>query len=279
MKLRFIRHSFFSVVCLVALSASAAAQGSTSETTQNGNGEPAAAQPSATAPTITARSSWEPMGGFDLDSHSTGYAWGGPQYQYKLRDNLALVARGSVNYLFYEYENGPGMTKVAGPGFSTQVGLKVGETNWFKVAAGPTWKRRNQRFEGFDGTEVDQGSEWHSGVNFGGDVWLVPTRRVNIMGQAMYATDDNFAWSRFMARRQLTNLAWTNTFTHYLGGEVVGMGNDDFRSFQLGGLLEFAHVRSSASIGLRAGWKRQTYDVGADKTGPYFGIGYWQRIQ
>jgi hypothetical protein len=35
------------------------------------------------------------------------------------------------------------------------------------------------------------------------------------------------------------------------------------------------------TIGLRAGWKRQTFELGiADaKTGPYFGINYYQRIQ
>jgi hypothetical protein len=282
MKLSYISQTVLAMCFTVVLATTASAQGSANGATpENGNGgqTPAATQPTAGSQvSTTPRGSWEPMGGFDLDSHSTGYGWAGPQYTHRLRDNLALTARASLNYLFYEFDNGDGRTKVNGPGFNTQVGLKVGGTNWFKVAAGPSWKRRNQQFERVDGTEIDQGGEWHSGVNFGGDVWLVPTNRVNIMGQVSHATDDSFTWSRLMGRRQITNMGWTNTFTHYLGGELIGMGNEDFKAVQIGGILEFLHVRSSATIGLRGGWKHSSYR-GDGKDGPYFGIGYWQRIE
>ena len=277
MKLRFISIAF---VFLAAASAADAQSSNGAAQANNDSQTAAAAQPGNPQVTPTPRNSWwEPMGGFDFDTNSTGYGWVGPQFQYKVRDNVGIIARAGLNYLYYEFEGAGGRTRVSGPGFNAAAGVRVGGSNWFQATVGPSWVQRSQQLKVDNGSDIDQGSEWHSGVQFGGDVFLNPTNRSNVMGQAMYSTDDNFHWLRGMGKRQVSNYGWTNTFTHYLGGEVVGMGNQDFDTVQVGGLFEFLHVRSSASIGLRAGWKRQTTPLGAPQSGPYFGIGYWQSLR
>jgi hypothetical protein len=277
MKLRFIS---LALVFLAAASAANAQSSNGAAQSDNDGQTTAATQPASVGqPASTPRSWWEPMGGFDFDTNSTGYGWVGPQYQYKLNDNVGIVGRAGLNYLYYEFEDVGGRTRVSGPGVNAAVGVRVGGSNWFQVTAGPSWVQRNHTLKVTDGSDIDQGGEWHSGIQYGGDVFFNPTRRSNVMGQAMYSTSDNFHWLRGMGKQQVTNYGWTNTFTHYVGGELVGMGNEDFDTVQIGGLFEFLHVKSSASIALRSGWKRQTTPLGAPQSGPYFGIGYWQSLR
>ena len=276
MKLRFIS---LALVFLAAASAANAQSSNGAAQTDNDDQTTAAVAQPTGAGAPTPRSWWEPMGGFDFDTNSSGYGWVGPQYQYKVRDNVGIVARAGLNYLYYEFDDALGRTRVSGPGFNAAAGVRVGGSNWFQVTAGPSWVERNRSLKVSDGDDIDQGGGWESGMQYGGDVFFNPTRRSNVMGQAMYSTSDNFHWLRGMGKQQITNYGWTNTFTHYVGGEVVGMGNQDFDAVQVGGLLEFLHVKSSASIALRAGFKRQTTPLGAPESGPYFGIGYWQSLK
>ena len=88
MKLRFISLAF---VFLAAASA-AHAQSSNGAAQTNNDDQAATAQTAGAAQvSSTPRSWWEPMGGFDFDTNSTGYGWVGPQYQYKVRDNVGIV--------------------------------------------------------------------------------------------------------------------------------------------------------------------------------------------
>jgi cellulose biosynthesis protein BcsS len=245
-----------------------------STTTQN-TADAAAAAQSAPA----ARSIWEPMAGFEIDSRSTGYTFFGPQYRRHLNDNVSFVARAFGNYLFYEFEEDGGTTSVRAPGLSTEVGLRFGNSNWFQVTGGPGFRRSTRRFAAPFVPATTSDSEWRTGVDVGADAWVNPTNRTNLMAQAHYGTADDYLWSRLVGRRQITNYSWTDHLTHYIGGEVIGQGNEDIRSVSVGALYEFVHVPSSASIALRAGYKRSMFDVAPDKTGPYFAIGYYQRFQ
>lgn len=227
----------------------------------------------------TPRSYWEPGAGFDIDSHSTGYGWFGPTYQRYLNDNTRLVLKAKVNYLFYEYETAAGRTKVSGPGVGANIGLKFGQSNWFRVTAGPSFSNRNTRVVFPNGSEDERDGDWDAGFDVGADTWFSPADKTNVMLQAQYGTDDGFYWTRGMARRQVTNFDYTGRIANFLGGEAIGMGNDDFRSVQVGGLWEIMHVPSSVSIQLRAGWKQQSFDFGDNQSGPYIGIGYWHRLR
>src|SRR5207245_572104 len=72
--------------------------------------EAAPAEPEATAvvdlPTHTVRPAWwELIGGFEGDTHQTGYGFLGPAYIHPLSQNLALHFHLFGNYLFYEFTN------------------------------------------------------------------------------------------------------------------------------------------------------------------------------
>jgi hypothetical protein len=223
---------------------------------------------------------WEPIGGVEVDTHGTGYMFFGPTYQRQLRDNLRMFARVNGNYLMYEFEELGGMTKVRSPGVSSMAGLRFGGANWFQVGAGLGAKRRTEKFfVGTGGNPLAEDTDWQLGLDLAADAYLNPTSRTNVHAMVNYGTADNYLWSRLAAKRQISNYSWSGPFAHFVGAEIMGQGNDDIRSIQVGGLLEFLHVKSSASIGLRAGWKQSTFDFGPDKTGPYFGVGYYQRIR
>lgn len=252
--------------------------------TPQANGAPAApaAEAQPTGPMQPVRtvepSYWDPIGGFELDTHGTSYSFFGPTWVKPLSPKLAFQASVRANYLTYEFEELGGVTKVRSPGVSTGVGLKMGDENWFRFSVGVGVKRRNETFEAPTGLEVSD-SDWESGVSLGADTYLNPTERVNVHGQLNYGAEDGYVWSRLGVKRQLSNYDWRGRFTHYAGGEVMAQGNEDIRSLQLGGLVEFLHAPSSISIMLRGGWKRSTFDLADDKTGPYVAVGYFQRLK
>lgn len=222
---------------------------------------------------------WVLLGGYEGDTHGTGYGYFGPQWVRPVRDDLDVQFSLRGNYLMYEFEENGGLTKVRSPGLAAKVGVKFGDENWFKVAAGPSVKWRSETFEGPDGREIDILDDTEFGFSVGADAWLNPSDRDNIHLLMNYGTEDGYIWSRGGYRRQVSNYDWRGTWTHYLGGEVIAQGNDDIRSLQVGALWEILHAPNSASVMLRGGWKRSTFEQADEKTGPYFGIGYYHRLK
>ena len=53
----------------------------------------------------------------------------------------------------------------------------------------------------------------------------------------------------------------------------------DIKSTQIGGFLEWVHVPANTSVAFKAGYKRSTFPIGPEKTGPYFAITYYQRLK
>jgi hypothetical protein len=93
-----------------------------------------------------------------------------------------------------------------------------------------------------------------------------------------YGGVSNYLWSRLAGRQQISNFDWQGPVSFYLGAEVVGQGNQDIKSWQVGPILEMALARTQLSLTARGGYKRSTFDVGEDKSGPYFGVGIWKRF-
>jgi uncharacterized protein YhdP len=63
-----------------------------------------------------------------------------------------------------------------------------------------------------------------------------------------------------------------------VSAEGIWQGNDDIKTLMLGGLVEFVHAPSSTAIMLRAGFKRSSFDVADDRSGPYFGINFYKKL-
>ncbi len=247
---------------------------------------PAAVSPaSAPAPAVTTSqapapgdSYWEIIGGVEFDTDGMLYGFAGPQWNYRLNENMGVFARAYGNFLKYEFEENGGTTEVSGPGISTQVGLKFGEKHTFKVGLGPSFKWRDETFTDASGNETELDSGVEVGLSVGGDAYLNPSERDNVHAIVNYDTTDDYLWSRLAYKRQITNLDWKDTWAHHVGVEGIWQGNDDIKTKMLGGLVEFAHGASRSSVMLRAGVKKSTFEAADDRTGPYFGINFYRRL-
>ena len=233
---------------------------------------------------------WTLIGGLEFDTDGMMYGFFGPTWNKPLRDDLELQVSVRPNFLRYEFEDTfegrSGTRKVSGPGLSTQIGLGFGDRNRFKVGAGPSLKWRNERFVDADGSETDipdadgDGEEdgMEVGFSLGADAYLMPTDIDNVHAIVSYDTVDNYLWSRLGYKHQITNHGWQDTWAHHVGAEAILQGNDDIRTMMLGGLVEFVHAPSTTAIMLRAGFKRSSFDIGDDRTGPYLGINFYKRL-
>ena len=266
-----------------ALHTVAPQQPATTTVQQNPPGTVMQQQPDPNAPslqqTMGAGSYWELIGGLEFDTDGTLFGFFGPQWIRPINDNVALTARAFANWLQYEFEDGSGgTTEVSGPGVSTQVGLRFGGRNWFRVGAGPSFTWRNETFIDAAGNESEAESDMDIGLSIGADAYLNPTDRDNIHALANYETTDEYLWTRLGYKRQITNFDWQGSWAHFVGAEGIWQGNDDIKTLMLGGLVEFVHAPSSTAIMLRAGFKRSSFEVADDRSGPYFGINFYKRL-
>jgi hypothetical protein len=221
---------------------------------------------------------WSSSAGFEADTHNTGYGYFGPQYSKPVTQNLALIAGGNVNYLYYEYPSGGSLTNVHSPGVSLRGGVKIGDHNYLELGAGPSVKRRHTEVRDISNNVASSFDDTLVGVNMGADLSVDPTKHNNVYGILDYSTQDDYLWSRLAYKEQVSNRDWSRKVALFVGVEGVAQGNTDVRSTQFGPLFEVVHVPSTISIMLRGGWKRSTYQVGPDKTGPWFAIGFWRRL-
>ena len=221
---------------------------------------------------------WEIIGGLEFDTDGMMYGFVGPQWNRRINDDMGVFARAYVNWLQYEFDENGGTTEVSGPGLSTQVGLKFGDRHTFKVGAGPSFKWRGETFTDASGDETELDSDMEVGVSVGADAYMNPTDLDNVHALVNYDTADDYLWSRLGYKHQITNHAWQDTWAHFLGAEGIWQGNDDIKTLMLGGLVEFVHAPSRTAIMLRAGYKKSTFEFGDDRTGPYFGVNFYRRL-
>jgi len=226
--------------------------------------QPPAQTPSPSAPY------WALIGGYEWDTHGSSYGFFGPHYTHPFGNgNVAWTARVFGNYLTYEFSDASKTTKVRAPGGSASVGLKFGTKNYFAVSAGPSvsWRKETVTFNTGAKTETD---DTRVGVNIGGDIYANPTPKSNVQILGNFNTADKYSWGRIGAKVDVAPKV-------AVGGEVIAQGNTDIKSVQFGGLIE-VRPASQMSLMFRAGYKRSSFDVGADKTGPYFGINFYKRL-
>lgn len=225
------------------------------------------------------RSSWELIGGFEVDTHGTRYGFLGPVYLRRLNDNVKFTGHVYATTLNYAFSDGRGgETTVDAPGINPGIGLRFGDKNWFGIRAGLDIERRRQEYNPAGGRPSTSVRETRVGASVGADAWWNPTTRTNVHAMINHGTASDYTWGRIAVKRQVSNLDGTGSQTLHVGAEVIGQGNDDIRSWQLGGLIELAFPRHQLSLTARSGYKRSSFDAGPDKSGPYFGIGLWKRF-
>jgi hypothetical protein len=256
----------FAVTLFTASVTSAQQSDSTLSTTA-----PAAAQGGQPTGGSTPGAFWELIGGYETDTHGSAYGFFGPGYVDPIRDNLAWFARAFGSYLAYEFND----TEVRSPGLSTTVGLRFGSDSWFGVGAGPEVRWRRTQVTLPNGTTVES-DETSVGANIGAEAYMNPTSHNNLHGIVNYGTVDKYTWARLGFKEKISNRGGQGSTSTYLGVEGIAQGNDDIRSTQFGGFFEINPP--NLSLMFRVGYKRSTFDVGPNKTGPYFGVGFYKRL-
>ena len=281
--------AYASLVCglTVTLTSAVSAQSRTEQTPDavqlSAAADPAAGQVQAPrpipAPVPVERPYWSSTAGFEADTHDTAYSFFGPSYHKPFRPNMQFVAGASVNYLHYAYDNGAGgVTEVRSPGLSTKAGVRIGNKNWVQLTAGPGFKRRHVQVRGAGDSLLSSSRNIEVGVSLGADVWANPSRLDNVHGMLHYGAEDGYTWSRLGYKHQITNHDWRGRFSHYLGAEFIGQGNEDITSYQVGPFVEFLHAPSSVSLMVRGGYKRSTFNTGPDKTGPWLALSFYKKL-
>ncbi|HUG52546.1 MAG TPA: cellulose biosynthesis protein BcsS [Vicinamibacteria bacterium] len=221
---------------------------------------------------------WDLSGGYEGDSNDTSYGYFGPSYHRPIRDNLALRLSLRANHLHYEFANGEGgRTAVGGPGISPAVGLRFGGRNWVQASVGLSIRDEQREVFGPVGL-IREEDDTRFGLGLGADGWWNTSRRSSIHAMVHYGAVSNYTWARVAGRHQVTNFSWRAPVTFYLGAEMVGQGNEDIRSFQVGPVVEMALGRTPLSFSVRGGYKRSTFQIGEAESGPYFGVGLWKRF-
>jgi len=228
-----------------------------------------------TTPSSASSPYWALIAGYEWDTHGSSYGFAGPSYVHPVNDNMAWTGRVFGNYLRYEFSDSAKTTKVKSPGGSAALGLRFGGKNYFGVSAGPSvsWRKTEVTTNAGVKTETDE-TRW--GANIGAEVYAGGTENLQLLGN--YSTSDKYAWGRAAAKTQVTNRSWKDNNALSLGVEGIAQGNQDIKSVQFGGLVELANSPGHFSLMFRAGYKRSSFDVGADKTGPYFGINLYKRF-
>jgi outer membrane protein assembly factor BamA len=234
--------------------------------------QPGAPPAAAVAP---APAFWELISGYEADTEGSGYGFFGPSYVRPIRPGLSWTARAFGNYLSYQFSDLDGATHVKSPGVSTAAGLQFGDRQFFRLLAGPELKWRRTEITG---PAASTRTDTQLGANFGSEVYANPTSHNNIQGLVNYNTTDRYSWGRLGFKEQVNNHAWQGANTAFVGIEGIAQGNHDIRSKQVGGFFELTHVPAKVSMVFKAGFKQSTFEVGPAKTGPYFSVGFYRRM-
>lgn len=202
-------------------------------------------------------------------SAGRGYTFVAPSLTLHRGERLSWVLRGSLSYLYYDFPEAGGDTKVRSPGQSLGLALRYAAPR-FTATVGPGYEVRQTRRKPAAGGEI---KDDENGATLEGSVFIQATPRTVVSLLASYGEANDYYWVRGGVKQQVGGsdaIAW------HLGAELTSQGNEDVESRQLGGVLEAAFLRAQASLQLRAGYSRQENPDASRQSDPYFGVGLYR---
>jgi hypothetical protein len=215
------------------------------------------------------------IAGWEGDSFAQGYGFAALEAIWSLGESWSLPVRLQGSYLYYDFEESSGTTKVRSPGGDGLVGLRrSGPRGSATVFAGGD-VRRERRDPG-SGHAIS--TDTVSGGVFQAEGNLVLATRWQGILLANFATSTRYVWSQASIRVQLANLDWQGAVSPFLGIEGGRQGNDESDAWKVGGFTEWSLVRSGISLSVHGGYK-EAWSPGTDhRRGPYVGVGFYQRF-
>lgn len=204
-------------------------------------------------------------------SSSRGYAFVSPVVTIHRSEPFSWIVRGSVNYLYYDFPEGNGKTKVRGPGESLGIAFRYSAPG-ITATIGPGYETRQTKRRLASGAETKENED---GLLVQGDVYYQATPLTNLSLIGSYSAANDYVWVRAGVKRQVTNFDHQGSTTLHVGAEVTGQGNKDSKSAQIGPVLEIAYPHVKTSLQFRAGLER--VEAGdSQNSRAYLGVGLYR---
>jgi len=188
--------------------------------------------------------------GAEVDHTDTRLFFMGAESEGRVFANLV------VSELTYDYQDGAQTVHVNSTAASPTVGCRIGGRLSFSVAAGLNWTEENKQRDTLRGARNDSDSSTGV-VTQAGLTYRQPRNNYELL--ASYNASNGFVWSRGRGKHFLGQ-------GFSLGGELFGMGNEDFHSQGVGALFELRGKRVSGLV------KAGVSETGAGDSGGYAGI-------
>jgi hypothetical protein len=204
-------------------------------------------------------------------SAGRGYTFVAPALTLHQGDQFSWILRGSLSYLYYDFPEAGGDTRVRSPGQSLGLALRYAAPS-FTATLGPGYEMRQTRREPAAGAESEDNE---NGFTLEGNVFFQATPRTVVSLLASYGDANEYYWARGGVKQQIGG-SGTDAIAWHLGAELTSQGNEDVDTRQLGGVVEAAFPRAQASLQLRAGYSRQENPDSSRHSDPYFGVGLYR---
>lgn len=202
---------------------------------------------------------------------SRGYAFVAPTVSFAASESWSWIARASLSYLYYEFPEAGGVTRVNSPGEAIAVGLRyAGPQLTLSFSPGYEIRQTTRRLAGDGKIDEDE-----NGFTVQGSAFFQATPRTQLSAIASYGDANEYFWGRIGAKRQLTNFDFSRPVALHAGVELTAEGNDDSDAKQLGGMFEFAFPQARASLQFRAGRSDIEYSDGSDESRNSFGVSFY----
>lgn len=203
---------------------------------------------------------------------SYGYAFASPVFSVPLSSQNIFVLRPTLSYLYYDFGQGDGFTKVKSPGAGLQLGYRR-QTRRLTYTITPGFEvRRDDRllFNGRRSVNTEIGAVIQ------GEAFFQATRLINLNLISNYGTADHYVWTRVGFKRQVTGSKKEGRGLD-LGTELNGQGNADVHQLEAGGLIEVP-LWSSSSLQFRSGYAHLWFADGSTQVRPYVGVGFYRHF-
>ncbi len=206
---------------------------------------------SAGTAALAAPLSFDLLGGGELDSRNQSYSYLGLVISKPVGGDSSALFRLWTDYLTYRFPQAGETVRAEAPAFHLAVGAGRSFGAWrFSLWSG--WERRDTRVRpDLPGVEVKGVTdslilqfEAYGGFGNGTDVSFITS----------YSSGTSYLWSRARVKRRISERGLS------LGLEVLGHGNEDYRAFQSGPLIEVPVAR--LYLTLRGGLKNSSQGSG-----------------
>ncbi len=215
------------------------------------------------------------LGGWEADSHNNGYAFIATRYNHAFTPKIALSTQVAGSFLYYNFPNDGGTTKVESPGVTFLLGPKF-STERISVTLMTGAESRTIRRETTTATGRTVENEFKVGPVVNGTLWTNFVPELSVLGIANYDAVNKYTWARATATHGITDPKRPIQLS--LGPEGTLQGNFDLFPIQGGGVFQLYHQPSRVSLGFRLGYKRSNFDGAASRNDVYWGISFYKQF-